>query len=305
MKSKSRLIPIFSVVILTYNAEKTIKDCIVKISTALNKFRYEIIVIDSESGDQTVPIIETLKHTISVRIINVLKKKFSFSNTRNLSIKIATGKYVCFVSGDAILAEKQSFKYFIDDFELSSKVVAVFGNQISNKNTSEFQKMEFVCRFGELDYQANKEGVFLQHKYVRELLPDSKYYLFNTFSCFKRSFLIKHPFPQVEAYEDFALGKYIIDNGYSKVYDRRCSVYHSHTLNSFSYIKKQIEDIRWGRQYRARTSNKIICKILRIISSDKSLPQKIVLFIIMSYYYLLKCVALFIIFAYKLVRKSI
>jgi len=303
MKSKSKLVPIFSVVILTYNEEKTIRDCINSIHIALNKFRHEIIVVDSESDDQTVSILKDLSKTISMQVLNIPKDEFCFSDTRNFTIKKTTGKYICFVSGDAILAEKQAFKYFLDDFKLSNKVVVVFGKQIPYKETPEFQKIEFKCRFSELDHQANKKGVFLQNREIKEMLFDSRYYLFNTFSCFKKPFLVKRPFPRVGAYEDYAMGKYIIDNGYSKVYDKRCAVYHSHALNSFSYIKKQIEDIRWGRQYRKRRSNNIMCKVHQIIWSDKSPRQKIILFMIMIYYYLLKSIAFFIVLAYRLARR--
>jgi len=67
----------FSVVILTYNEEKTIDILIRKLRNYLAKFNYEIIIIDSGSTDKTLQYVGRYKNT-NIRLIKIRKNQFSF-----------------------------------------------------------------------------------------------------------------------------------------------------------------------------------------------------------------------------------
>jgi glycosyltransferase involved in cell wall biosynthesis len=90
-------LPFFSVIIPCYNREKFIEKAIVSV---LNQdFQdFEIIVIDDASTDQSVQIIEGLSDD-RIHLIK-LKTNSERSHARNLGLKAAVGKYICFLDSD-------------------------------------------------------------------------------------------------------------------------------------------------------------------------------------------------------------
>lgn len=86
-----------SVIIPTYNREKTIEYCINSVLSQTIK-PYEIIVVDDCSNDRTVEIIKNL----NINIIKVFKldKNSGAQAARNKGIKEATGNWIAFQDSD-------------------------------------------------------------------------------------------------------------------------------------------------------------------------------------------------------------
>lgn len=82
-----------SIVILTWNSEADIKPCLDSLITSLEGIKYEIILVDNGSTDNTLEIIETyfLPH---IQLI---------SNQKNLGVSRARNQALHLVSGDAVL----------------------------------------------------------------------------------------------------------------------------------------------------------------------------------------------------------
>src|SRR3989344_2991968 len=94
---------LFSILIPTYNGEKTIGKLLNHFTNLPKEYITEVIIIDSESADNTVKIIDKYRLKLpNFRLIKIKKKNFSHSSTRNLGVRLASGKYVCFFSQDAI-----------------------------------------------------------------------------------------------------------------------------------------------------------------------------------------------------------
>ncbi|MBI3366577.1 glycosyltransferase family 2 protein [Candidatus Roizmanbacteria bacterium] len=92
----------YSIIIPTYNGEKTITTLLEKVIFLIKNYTYEIIIIDSESKDSTVKIINSyIKKYSTIRLIKIKKKVFNHGSTRNLGVKLAKGEYLCFFSQDA------------------------------------------------------------------------------------------------------------------------------------------------------------------------------------------------------------
>jgi hypothetical protein len=115
------------------------------------------------------------------------------------------------------------------------------------------------------------------------------YFLSDTFSCYKKSFLIRNPFPQTDYGEDFFLGKIIINKGFIKIYDKKCTVNHSHIFNIFEYIKRETEDVAM-RSSLMGLGNKINFKYkLKIILTAKdSVLVKLSHLSQLFFYYIIK-----------------
>lgn len=84
-----------SIIILTKNSEQIIKNCI----DSIKGLDGEIVVIDSESEDKTVEIVERQN-------VKVIKRKFiDFSDQRNYGMDKTSGDWVLYVDSDEELTE--------------------------------------------------------------------------------------------------------------------------------------------------------------------------------------------------------
>lgn len=87
----------FSVVILTKDEEKVIKDCLESV-----KWAEEIILVDSGSTDKTPQIARKYK----AKIIGVSSNKLEYARWRNEGLKAAKGKWVLYVDADERVTPK-------------------------------------------------------------------------------------------------------------------------------------------------------------------------------------------------------
>ena len=87
----------FSIIIRTYNEEKRIGEVLEAISKQ-NYKNYEIIIVDSESTDNTVNICKKY----NTKIITIKKESFNYSYASNIGAENATGDILCYISGHSI-----------------------------------------------------------------------------------------------------------------------------------------------------------------------------------------------------------
>ena len=95
-----------SFVILTWNSEKVIKDCLNSL-TAINEQKIEVILIDNGSEDNTVSIINKFKEEnpdILSKII-LLEKNYGTTISRNMGIREISDdtNFVCILDSDTII----------------------------------------------------------------------------------------------------------------------------------------------------------------------------------------------------------
>lgn len=95
---KSELI---SIIIVTWNNDKVIKECLESILKITNPV--EVIVVDNQSIDNTVYLIEQYKNR-NVTVIQP-EKNLGFAKANNLGVLHAHGKYVLLLNPDTILEE--------------------------------------------------------------------------------------------------------------------------------------------------------------------------------------------------------
>lgn len=89
---------LISVIVPMYNSEKTIERCVKSILSSSYK-KIEVILVDDESGDNTVEICKRMQANDS-RINIYIKKNSGAGETRSYGLKKASGDYVAFVDSD-------------------------------------------------------------------------------------------------------------------------------------------------------------------------------------------------------------
>ena len=137
---------ILSIIIPVYNEEKTVIEVLEKIKkNSSNAFKYEIIVIDDGSTDQSKVLLEKNNHLYDKLILNENNKGKGFSIKKGLSN--ASGTHIIFQDADLEydpIEYKKFEKIFIDfdadgiigsrfiysDYTRSYNILNKFGNKI-------------------------------------------------------------------------------------------------------------------------------------------------------------------------------
>lgn len=91
-----------SISIVTYNNSKIVKECLDSIFKNTKNVDFEIIIVDNNSSDNTVSIIE--KDLKNVRLIKN-NRNIGFGVAHNMAIKLGKGKYHLVLNPDIIFTE--------------------------------------------------------------------------------------------------------------------------------------------------------------------------------------------------------
>lgn len=121
-----------SIIIPVYNVEETIDFCIKSIINQTYK-NLEILLIDDGSTDASGKICdEYSKKDKRIKVIH--KQNEGVSATRNLGIKVSTGKFIAFIDSDDFL-EKSYFETLYKVIDTTNSDIAVCAYKVlSNKN---------------------------------------------------------------------------------------------------------------------------------------------------------------------------
>ena len=131
MNSRSVLV---SVLVCTFNRAQLLINCLQSLDKqSINKKRYEVIVVDNNSTDDTKNVVKRFARNRS-NIKLVTEKKQGLSYTRNRGWKEAKGRYVAYIDDDAI-AQTDWIKQIVY-FLKSYPSVHVFGGPYSRFFTS-------------------------------------------------------------------------------------------------------------------------------------------------------------------------
>lgn len=125
-----------SIIIVTFNSEKYIRNCIDSIVKYCLDINYEIVIVDNNSIDNTVKIIEEgFKEIQLIESINNL----GFAGGNNLGAKYCRGEYFLLLNHDTILLE--NIFVILNIFKKNMDIGAL-GIKMLN------EEMNYVCSVG-------------------------------------------------------------------------------------------------------------------------------------------------------------
>lgn len=143
-----------SILIPVYNCEETIKDCIYSCLIQDFEKKYEIVIIDDGSTDDTINIIKSFKYDI----IKLYSKEHSgISDTLNFGLTKCHGKYICRMDADDIMLNNRlSIQYdCITNKELHficGNINRIFDNNKDNENIEISNKFLSIDDFNKIGY---------------------------------------------------------------------------------------------------------------------------------------------------------
>lgn len=129
-----------SIIIHNYNTKNLLKQCVRQIKEVNVGVDYEIIVVDSNSGDGSAKMMEEFYPQIN--FISA-KKNLGFNKGNNLGIKNAKGKYILIINTDIVFIYEDVIKKMFDFME-EHQNVALAGPQVLNPDkTIQCSAMKF------------------------------------------------------------------------------------------------------------------------------------------------------------------
>jgi glycosyltransferase involved in cell wall biosynthesis len=217
-----------SVVIPTLNAGSIFRKVIEAIKAQECPWKYELVVIDSGSQDQTLNMLEGVDNLVVHKIPG---SQFNHGATRNLAVSLSKGEFVAFITQDAIPAHKHWLFDLVQSLERHKNAAGIFGKHKAHVGASPFTVRdirEHVRRFDKgpiaVDLATNP------HKWRDKDTSWLQYLFFysDNNSCLRKSIWEKLPMPAAEYGEDQLWARDIIRCGYQKLYSPGAIVYHSH-----------------------------------------------------------------------------
>lgn len=116
-----------SIIIVSYNVEELLKKCIHSLLETVNHIKFEIIVVDNNSSDNTV---QMLKNEFPDVIIIENKKNVGFAAANNQGIQISQGEYILLLNPDTLVLPEaiNSMLHFMEN----NKQTGAIGCKILN-----------------------------------------------------------------------------------------------------------------------------------------------------------------------------
>jgi len=171
-----------SIIILSYNSEKYIENCI---NSCLNQslLPYEIIVVDNDSKDQSKQIISKFSSIITF----FLPKNKGFTGGMNYGFHQSKGDYILFLNADIIL-DKNYLSEIIKPFHFDPRIGTITGKfyrmnqpgkidavgnkltlRLTLKNNRNYDKASYV-------FAANGCAPLYKRKMINDLMFNDQFY---------------------------------------------------------------------------------------------------------------------------------
>lgn len=174
--------PKFSIITVTYNAEKVLEDTIQSVITQSYK-NVEYIIVDGGSKDGTLGIIEKYRQHIAHLVSEPDKGLY---DAMNKGIRLATGDYLCFLNAGDELHEDDTLFLMVHSIKGNTLPDVIYGEtQIVDEN-GHFIRMRRLSAPEVLTWKSFKKGMLVCHQAFfarRELAVNEPYNLKYRFSA--------------------------------------------------------------------------------------------------------------------------
>jgi len=209
MKGKTKI----SIIIRTRNEGDALFELLKRISKqkTYNQLKYEIIIVDSDSTDNTRSIAESY----GCYVVNIKKEEFSWGKAINLGIKEAKGDFCVLISSHCFPANDSWLYNLIKPLLLDEKIAATYGRQIPIKGVNPFEEVELKTWF-----PINVK------RYSSSIIGIS-----NANACIRKSVWKLVNFDEyLSSSEDIDWALKVMDLGFKISYVPEAIVYHSHVM---------------------------------------------------------------------------
>ena len=219
--------PLVTIVIPVYNGGAMLKAVVEScLEQDLNE-SFEVLLIDSSSNDGCL---DALPQDERLRLHTIRKEDFGHGRTRNLGVELARGKYVAFITQDAIPANRMWLMNLIDPLQNDPNVAGVFGCHIAHIGHGQLTAHDLDQHFNRWIYRSHRESIELDagRQNSKGIVSSHERFYSDNNSCLRKSIWETLPLPDVVYGEDQLWAREILRKGYKKAYASTAVVRHSH-----------------------------------------------------------------------------
>lgn len=131
-----------SVIVLTYNLEAYIRECLESIISQKVNFDYEIIIADDFSKDGTRDILKEYKNRYPELITLILAEKNGGTLTNNnRAFEMAKGEYFTLIDGDDYWIDENRLQEQVDFLDTHQEFTMCSGNSIFLRDGKRYEKV--------------------------------------------------------------------------------------------------------------------------------------------------------------------
>ena len=218
-----------SVIIPTFNGGDLLLEVCKKLLVQDYKDSWEIIIIDSESSDDSINQIQELFNNskIPFKLITINKIDFQHGRTRNQAIQQSSGDIILLLTQDSLPVRHNWLSTMVKAFEDKS-IAGVFGRHFAHENHPKLIQRDLDLHFERMNElpirKINDWNEYENNISLRQTL----HFFSNNNSGLRRTVWEEIPFPNVDFGEDQTWAKKVIEDGYTLAYEKESIVYHSH-----------------------------------------------------------------------------
>ncbi len=206
----------FSFVIRTYNEGKFLGKTLELINKLKGNFTKEIIIVDSESTDNTLKI----AREFNCKIIPIKRENWSWGKALNLGIQHAKGKYIVILSGHSFIKNSDFLIQAKKIFDKYHNLAGIYGKQIPIEEINPFEEFEYRT------YYPDIEEFFMSNP--KEKLTG----ISNACSVIKKEVWEEIKYDEkAQSLEDNIWAKEVLNKGYNLIYTNKLVIYHSHLFD--------------------------------------------------------------------------
>lgn len=208
-----------SVIIPTLNAEHEIENLLAALERQSLR-PMEILVVDSASDDDTVPLVKMHE---GIRLLQIERCDFNHGATRDMALRATTGDFVCFLTQDALPASDAYLERLVTPMVGDPSIALVSGRQLPKADARRFEQL--VRSFNYPDSPSVRSKSDLNKCGIKTFFAS------DSCSAYRRTaYLDCGGFEYVNTNEDMLMAARFVASGLKVAYEPGAEVYHSHNL---------------------------------------------------------------------------
>ncbi|MGF1526384.1 MAG: glycosyltransferase family 2 protein [Candidatus Competibacterales bacterium] len=239
----TRQSPKASVVIPVKNGGPLLKEVLQAVLQQATPWPFEVLVIDSGSGDGSVATVQAL----GVQVVEIAPEAFGHGRTRNLGAELTTGEFIVFITQDALPSDEHWLNHLVAAAEQEApvEVAGAFGRHLAYAGSHPAIARDLANFFRGFGETANVVHLEDPARYGAEVGYRQFLHFFSSNNaCLRRRIWEQIPLPEVDFAEDQQWAKAIIEAGYGKAYAPDAVVYHSHNLGVWESYRRAFDESR-------------------------------------------------------------
>ena len=227
-----------SVVILTRSPPADFEQTLERIRSQ-DVSNVEIIIVNSGTED-----ISTLAAKYGASVYQISSKDFNHGETRNHGARETAGDYVCFLTDDAIPANKHLFSDMIRALRSEEKVAAVTARQIPRADADLMACYSIWEYYQALGLDSDRIVAAQNPSSLNPKEKRSVCQIDDVCSCFKKDVFLRYGYTRTAYAEDLELGIKLVNDGYKIAQLFSNGVIHSHNRHPSYYLRRAYVDTK-------------------------------------------------------------